>query len=719
VPDGGNLSAAGQPDAAVVSRLARGVQLVESKDYLEALPLLSATGLSRSALENYASYYTALAQIGMGRYDEALLVLSLLASRPLDGALRELVPLRLGDAALALKMSERAEGALAELTEEKLASPGAVWLQRARVEEGAGHTEHALASYRRLYYDFPLTDEASAAPEALLRLAGTAVPTADLQARAAARAQQFFNARRWVEARTAFTVVMAGATGDAKEAAALRLAECDHFLGNRRAAKESLMRFFDSPTRGVEARFYYLMSVKALGDRVAFVQLAKKLAADYPGPWAEQALDELGGFLVANDRDDEADEVFRNLLRRYPKSRYSERAAWKVGWRAYRAGKLADTVEVFESAASNFPRADTRPAWLYWAGRARQRLSDEAGAAARFRLVIADYQNSYYGRLAMTILKSRGEPPVTARITATPPAATLSAVEPTGDIIRALVGAQMYTDAQREVDYAQRVNGDSPRLQATSAWISHHQGFTLTADERFAAIRGAITTMRRAYPQFLAAGGEAVPPDVLRVIFPLDYWPLITKYADQYKLDRYLMAALMAQESTFTAEIRSFANAYGLMQIIPSTGRIYARKLGITPFSTAMLRQPEVNVQIGMRYFAELMERFGGAHFALASYNAGEGRVARWSAERPGVPQDEFIDDIPFRETQNYVKRILGTAEDYRYLYGSGLIDPNQVPAFPIMVASSKPVTVAAAPPPKPRAAAPPKATSKSRRTRR
>jgi soluble lytic murein transglycosylase len=155
------------------------------------------------------------------------------------------------------------------------------------------------------------------------------------------------------------------------------------------------------------------------------------------------------------------------------------------------------------------------------------------------------------------------------------------------------------------------------------------------------------------------------------------------------------------------------------MQIIPSTGRIYARKLGITPFSTAMLRQPEVNVQIGMRYFAELMERFGGAHFALASYNAGEGRVARWSAERPGVPQDEFIDDIPFRETQNYVKRILGTAEDYRYLYGSGLIDPNQVSAFPIMVASSKPVAVAAAPPPKPRAATPPKATSKSRRTRR
>ena len=222
--------------------------------------------------------------------------------------------------------------------------------------------------------------------------------------------------------------------------------------------------------------------------------------------------------------------------------------------------------------------------------------------------------------------------------------------------------------------------GDSPRLQATSAWIRHQQGFTLTAEERFAALRGAITTMRRAYPQFMAAGGEALPPDVLRVIFPLDYWPLITKYADQHNLDRYLIAALMAQESTFTAEIRSYANAYGLMQIIPSTGRIYARKLGIKPFTTAMLRQPEINVRLGTQYFKDLVDRFGGAHYALASYNAGEGRVARWEREKPGIPQDEFIDDIPFPQTQGYVKRILGTAEDYRYLYGSGLVDPNAPP---------------------------------------
>jgi soluble lytic murein transglycosylase len=65
-----------------------------------------------------------------------------------------------------------------------------------------------------------------------------------------------------------------------------------------------------------------------------------------------------------------------------------------------------------------------------------------------------------------------------------------------------------------------------------------------------------------------------------------------------------------------------------------------------------------------------MVKEFGGYHYALAGYNAGEHRVRRWNREAPGLPQDEWIDNIPYPETQNYVKRILGTAEDYRRLYG-------------------------------------------------
>jgi soluble lytic murein transglycosylase len=210
-------------------------------------------------------------------------------------------------------------------------------------------------------------------------------------------------------------------------------------------------------------------------------------------------------------------------------------------------------------------------------------------------------------------------------------------------------------------------------LQATVAWVRQRRGLSGESMDRFADVRGAITLMRRAYPQFMAAGGEQLPPEILRVIFPLDFWPLIKKYSDAHQLDPYLMAALISQESTFTPDVRSSANAVGLMQLMPATGRRYAPKVGIR-YSAAVLTQPEANIRMGMRYFKELVDRFGGAHFALASYNAGENRIERWITERPGFTQDEFIDDIPFPETQNYVKRILGTADDYRRLYGGGVL---------------------------------------------
>ena len=175
-------------------------------------------------------------------------------------------------------------------------------------------------------------------------------------------------------------------------------------------------------------------------------------------------------------------------------------------------------------------------------------------------------------------------------------------------------------------------------------------------------IDDADTTVQKARAEFTRADYLAVI-ETLREIAP-------QLRAAAHDLDPFLMLALVAQESTFQADVRSVANAWGLMQIEPSTGRQYAAKLKIRPYTTARLKQPELNVRIGMASFAERVKKFGGIAPALAGYNAGNSRVVRWLAERPGFDQDEFIEDIPFPETQNYVKRILGTAEDYRILYG-------------------------------------------------
>lgn len=228
--------------------------------------------------------------------------------------------------------------------------------------------------------------------------------------------------------------------------------------------------------------------------------------------------------------------------------------------------------------------------------------------------------------------------------------------------IRALLVAGLYDDALNELRYAQRTWGGSPELDATIAWTYQQKG----------ELRRGITLMRRVYPQFLTAGGQELPAEILQVIFPLTYWSSIRKHSIARGLDPYLVAALIAQESTFDPKARSAANAWGLMQIVPSTGRRLARALKIRRFTTATLTDPDTNIRMGTLHFSQLVRQYGGTHYALASYNAGETRVLRWRAERPGLDEDEFIDDIPFPETQNYVKRILGTAEDYRRLYGDG-----------------------------------------------
>jgi soluble lytic murein transglycosylase len=363
------------------------------------------------------------------------------------------------------------------------------------------------------------------------------------------------------------------------------------------------------------------------------------------------------------------------MYRRFPTGTYGGRAAWRSGWWAYRHGRFADAAQTFEGAAAALRRADYRPAWLYWAARARARQGDEAGAAAGYRAAMRDYRNSYYGRQAARDLE-RLRPVVRTGAPAPPGRGLADLVTPgappaNAELIRALLSAGLYDDAIGELRVVQRDAGTSPLVEASIAYALNRRG----------DLRPAITAMRRAYPQFMAEGGEALPTEILGVIFPLAYWDQLSAHAKAKGLDPFLVAALVAQESTFDAAIRSAANAWGLMQIVPDTGRRYALRLGVRPFSTARLTDPETNIRIGTAYFADLVAQFGAVAPALAAYNAGENRVEDWLDERPGIDPDEFVDDIPFPETQNYVKRILGTAEDYRLLYRKAAPGVGESPA--------------------------------------
>jgi soluble lytic murein transglycosylase len=654
----------------VATRFARGVALISRGEFAAGLPLVRGADIASTSLAPYSRYYTGVALLGLDRAAEARAALEAVEDE-VEGYLEEAVPLGIAEAALRAGDARKAVAVLDDLSDETLTAPEEAVLRLGAAYDAAGQREAAVKAYQRVYYEFPLSQQATPAQAAMERLMTPALIPANRFQLERDRAERLFEARRWAQARAAFTALERAAGRDDRELIALRLAECDYHLGRYRQAREAFRPYLDGASREAEARFFHLSAARALGAHDTYVALARGLVADHSdGSWAEETLNNLASHYITLDDEAAADAVLRELARRFPKGRYADRAAWKIGWLAYKQRRFAETAETFEAAAAAFPRADYRPSWLYWAARSRDRIGERAAANALYRIVASDYLNSYYGRLASAVLSERREPPVASIVTVEPPEPPMPLV-PNDALVRALLAAGLYDDALNEVEYARKEWGDSPALLATIAWIRNRRGLQPGADDRFADVRGAITIMRRAYPQFLAAGGERLPPDILRVIFPLDYWPLIKKYADAHKLDPYLMTALVAQESTFTADVRSSANAVGLMQLIPGTARRYAAKLGIR-YSARSLTTPETNIRLGMRYFKDLVERFGGAHYALASYNAGEHRIARWVAERPGFTQDEFIDDIPFPETQNYVKRILGTADDYRRLYGGG-----------------------------------------------
>ncbi len=658
-----------------LSGFAEGVRLQADAKYDRALPLVSAHGLADTPLADYAAYFRGLILLRQGHLDDAQRTFDSLRQRDLVGYLSDAVRLRDAETAEARGDPRAALEIYEELLARKPSSPDSVLMSLAKAAEAAGDRERAAKAYQRIYYDYPLSDLATVAGTELEKLRDVAViePSARYKMDVT-RAQRLFDGRRYAAAEPAYQTLAGQASStDDSEKFSLRVAECRFYLRRYREARDGVQPFVDNAARKAEAQFFYLSSIRELGQQDEYVRLARQLVADFgTSSWVEETLNNLASHFIVNNDDDEADKVFRELYARFPKGKYAERAAWKIGWWAYKHGRYADTVKYFEGTAVAFPHSDYRPSYLYWAARAHEAAGERDVADARYRLVLTDYRNTYYGHLTAARFTQRHEDmpditPVAIMDTAgrsgrTDEDVADPKVPRNAEQIRLLLALDLYDQAIEELQYAQRTWGDSPVVSATLAWVRNQSG----------DLRAAITIMKRAYPQYMAAGGEKLPVEIRKVMYPVDFWPAIRKEANNRHLDPYLVASLILQESTFSPSARSSANAVGLMQLIASTGRHYARSLRIRRFSPAMLTRPDTNLRLGVAYFADLVNRFGGEHLALASYNAGEHRIAEWIAERPGLSREEFIDDIPFPETQNYVKRVLAAAEEYRRLYGDG-----------------------------------------------
>ena len=631
------------------------------------------SGNANATVAAYVRLHQGQAELALGDDDAAAASAAAVLKTDPKGYLREQALWLAADAAEAREDWKGAAKALSSLTEEPLVPAD---LARAHHRLGAAsqqanRRDDAIKAFLRVHDAFPTSSVAADATEALINLnpAFQSV-TPERVPVALMRAQQLFEARQCREARAVYDALRPLVGAQDRDIVLLRIAQCDAQLKQFPAALQGLQAYVSGGgTRRDEAEYTRLGVLRDLGRPDEFIRGVRAFVDRQPDPvFAHAALNDLGTHHILADDDALAAKAFTENYDRFPTGAFAARAAWKAGWYAFEHDNYAETIRLFESAAVVHRRSDYRSGWVYWAARAHERMGHREQATAGYLQTIADYRNSYYGREAERILEEfkaakrpAGAGPVVPISRLTPVTFDHGAPPSNAELVQTLLSAHLFADAVGELRRVQRVEANSPMTEATLAYAYYRKG----------DLRPGISAMKRAYPQYIAEGGDALPRELLTVLFPVAYWELIQKYADLHNLDPYLVAALVAQESTFDAGVRSVANAWGLMQILPSTGRQYAQKLKIPRFTTASLTNPEINVRIGTAYFADKIKEFGGVAPALASYNAGESRVYKWLAERPGVDRDEFIDGIPFPETQGYVKKIIGTAEDYRLLYGA------------------------------------------------
>lgn len=157
---------------------------------------------------------------------------------------------------------------------------------------------------------------------------------------------------------------------------------------------------------------------------------------------------------------------------------------------------------------------------------------------------------------------------------------------------------------------------------------------------------------------------------VLRKIYPITYQEYVEKYSIQNDVDKYMIYAIIKAESNFKPEVKSQSKAIGLMQLLEETAVEMSNSIENQTVTEEELYQPEINIKLGTSYYAYLLKHYKGNNIlALTAYNAGMGNVDTWI--KTGVIQSDGsdIENIPYKETNNYVRKILRDYQIYLKLY--------------------------------------------------
>lgn len=629
-------------------------------------------------LGEYALYWSAETNIELNRNADALAQLQEFREKYPDSVMTEQALQSLGAAALALNRPNDALAAL-DAYPPTVQRPALLFL-RGEVREQSGRQLDAAADYQTIYLLYPASEQAREAGEKLNFLRSSnigqqvlAIPVEQQIAHAAT----LFNAKEWGDARNEYSHLASQLSGPDRERATLRVMECEVQLGGSPTAMTDVK--ITDPDVDAErflALAQWYRSQPREADMAAAVESAVSRAP--ASHWAEAALFLAGNFYWVQLDRDRAAGFYKRLVDNFPTSPDATPAQWRFTWVAV-LKRQQDAADLLAQHLRQFPGSQFTPDALYWLGR----LAEEAGnlplARSYYAKLQERYQQNYFESLAVVRLHAVGsEPTANTDLLATIP--PVAKAQPVGDAIPpAAMARQARADALRSIAF-----DASAELELRAAFASTGEPRLLLEAAQAAVAAGhvgaAIVTVRQIYPQLDSRPFDQVPHDVWAAAYPLPFGTSIRQWSAHAGVDPMLTAGLIRQESAFAPDAHSGANAYGLMQLLPKTARQLAKKAKVK-YSHALLFDPDYNVRLGTIYVAGLKNDFGSVESALAAYNAGEDRVAFWTAGQSYRDLAEFVDSIPFTETREYVEIVTRNAVIYRKLYGAKENEPVKLAA--------------------------------------
>ena len=352
---------------------------------------------------------------------------------------------------------------------------------------------------------------------------------------------------------------------------------------------------------------------------------------------------------------DKALDIYEDLIKKYPESNYAPESMWNVFWHNYLKNNYTKALEIASLHTKTFQNAKSTPKIMFWEGKIFLKKNKVSEAHNIFSKLINKYPDNYYGLRSESILSKKNDFFKTNKTDKI--SAFSSEIEfPISFSEIDIKDLKLFNTLFDLGDYEIWADADfnNPLIDS---WIEYKKGN-----------KSKSIVMARNYTDNM----EIKPPlssGAYKLVYPLYYIDEINIAGQKLNLDPFLIMALIREESYFNESAKSPANATGLMQIMPATADYMMGKLSYEVDTTYNLEDARSNLFIGCNYLRYLEDRFNNDLYVVAAYNGGEGSVNKWINTYSVSDYDEFIEQIPFEETQNYVKKVFRSYHMYKKIY--------------------------------------------------